>query len=252
MQIAPAVPPEVVAMPRAAAAAAHARRPRAGMFDAIPDLERLSHRLSHDLAGPLRSMRMLSGLIQARLDLGDVGQARDWVGMIGEHSQRLGDMVDAMAELLQVAGSVPQLERVPLSDLVAAVRREHPAPARAVVRVSALPTLSVDPLLISQVFMRLLDNACKFTSRVERPRIDLRCEQLGAHWRFQVRDNGCGFAAGRTDELFRPFVRLHGADYPGVGIGLAMVRRIVELHGGQVWADGAEGRGATFSFTLPG
>lgn len=222
------------------------------MFDAIPDLDRLARRVSHDLGAPLHSMRMLTGLIQARMDEGNLSQARDWVAMIGEQSQRLGQMADAMAELLQVAGTVPQLQRVALGELVAAVRREHPAPPEAVVRVASLPTLSVDPLLITQVFTRLLDNACKFTARVPRPRIDLRCEQLGRHWRFQVRDNGCGFAASRTDDLFRPFVRLHGADYPGAGISLAMVRRIVELHGGQVWADGAEGRGATFSFTLPG
>lgn len=232
--------------------AAPPRRPRAGMFDAIADLERFAHKVSHDLGGPLHSMRMLTELIQARLDEGDVPQAREWVSMIGEHSQRLGRLVGAMSELLLTAGAVPQLQRVALGDLVAAVRREQPAPPEAVVRVASLPTLCVDPVLMTQVFARLLDNAYKFSSRVPRPRIDLRCENLGRHWRFQVRDNGCGFAASRTDELFRPFARLHGHGHEGAGISLAVVRRIVELHGGQVWADGAEGRGATFSFTLPG
>lgn len=231
---------------------APARRSRAGMFDAVPDLDRLARRVSHDLAAPLQSMGMLTGLIQSRMDDGDLSQARDWVGMIGEQSQRLGRMVEAMAELLRVAAAVPQLQRVPLSELVAAVRRAQPAPPEAVVRVASLPVLSVDPQLITQVFARLLDNAYKFSRRVPRARIDLRCENLGRHWRFQVRDNGCGFAASRTDELFRPFVQLHGPEYAGAGISLALVRRIVELHGGQAWADGAEGRGATFSFTLPG
>lgn len=262
MQIAQAVHHQAGALPLPALqladvchdlrSSAPAQRSRAGALDAVPDLDRLAQRLSHDLGAPLHSMRMLSGLIDVRLGEGDLAQARDWVAMIGTQSRRMAEIVDAMVELLRVSGSVPQLQRVALGELVAAVRREQPAPSEAVVRIASLPTLSVDPELMTQVFARLLDNAYKFSSRVPRPRIDLRCEHLGRHWRFQVRDNGCGFAAGRTDELFRPFARLHGQDHEGAGISLAIVRRIVELHGGQVWADGAESRGATFSFTLPG
>ena len=114
--------------------AAPPRRPRAGMFDAIADLERFAHKVSHDLGGPLHSMRMLTELIQARLDEGDVPQAREWVSMIGEHSQRLGRLVGAMSELLLTAAAVPQLQRVALGDLVAAVRREP-----ALIKVMANP-----------------------------------------------------------------------------------------------------------------
>lgn len=237
---------------RQAVAVAEAARWRPSVFDAMDDLDGFAHRVSHDLRGPLYGMCTLSGLIQSRLDEGDLPQVRQWVAMIGQHSQRLGDMVTAIVDLLQAAGAVPSMQRVALSELVAEVRHAQPAPPAAVVRVATLPVLRVDPALIGQVFARLLDNAYKFSRGNPRPRIDLRCENLGRHWRFQVRDNGCGFAPERTDELFHPFARLHGSEFEGSGMGLSVVRRIVALHGGQAWADGAEGRGATFSFTLPG
>ncbi len=224
---------------------------RHGLFDAPGELDHFTRRVAHDLRGPLYGMSTLSSLCRQRLDEGDVQQVRQWVSMIEQHSHRLGDMVSSMLELLQVGAAMPSRTPVALAELVAALRQQQPAPPEVVLRVQPLPQLRVDPELISQVFARLLDNAFKFTRHVPRPRVDLRCENLGAHWRFQVRDNGCGFPPERVDELFHPFARLHGDDFPGAGIGLAVVRHIVELHGGQVWADTSPGRGATFSFTLP-
>lgn len=224
---------------------------RHGLFDAPGDLDHFTRRVAHDLRGPLYGMSTLSSLCRQRLAEGDVKQVGQWMSMIEQHSHRLGDMVSSMLDLLHVGAAVPTRTPVSLGELVAALRLEQPAPPAVVLRVQPLPVLRVDPALMSQVFARLLDNAFKFTRETPRPRIDLRCENLGRHWRFQVRDNGCGFAPERVEELFHPFARLHGDDYPGAGMGLAVVRHIVELHGGQVWADTQPGRGATFSFTLP-
>lgn len=224
---------------------------RHGLFDAPSELDEFTRRLAHDLRGPLYGMSSLSGLCRQRLAQGDMQQVQQWMAMIEQHSHRLGDMVSSMLDLMQVGAAVPLRAPVSLNDLVATLRQTLNVPPAVVLRVQSLPTLRVDPELISQVFARLLDNAIKFTRGRPRPSIDLRCENLGARWRFQVRDNGCGFPPERTDELFHPFVRLHGDDHPGAGMGLAVVRHIVELHGGKVWADTQPGRGATFSFTLP-
>lgn len=141
----------------------------------------------------------------------------------------------------------------PAIDLTAAARAivddlEHTEPGHRVA-VALAPGLTAhgDSRLVRVVLHNLLGNAWKYTRRADAPRIE-----LGAHdGAFFVRDNGPGFAMEHAARLFQPFERLHGPEYPGSGIGLATVRRIVERHGGRVWAEGAPGAGATFWFTLP-
>jgi signal transduction histidine kinase len=105
-----------------------------------------------------------------------------------------------------------------------------------------------DEGLARVILENLINNAVKFTRRVGAPVVEVGCKGT----RFFVRDNGAGFPAGKADELFRPFARLHSsAEFPGTGIGLTTVHRAVERHGGDIWAEGADGQGATFWFTLP-
>jgi two-component system NtrC family sensor kinase len=110
-------------------------------------------------------------------------------------------------------------------------------------------TADADEGLVRVILENLINNAVKFTGKVGSPVVE-----IGAHGgRFFVRDNGAGFPAGKAGELFRPFARLHSADeFPGTGIGLTTVHRAVERHGGEIWAEGDDGNGATFWFTLPG
>ena len=122
-------------------------------------------------------------------------------------------------------------------------------PARKVeFRVGDQITADADEGLVRVILENLINNAVKFTGRVEHPVIEVG---VAGH-RYFVRDNGAGFPAGQAGELFRPFARLHdAADFPGTGIGLTTVHRAVERHGGEIWAEGEDGRGATFWFTLP-
>jgi signal transduction histidine kinase len=117
--------------------------------------------------------------------------------------------------------------------------------------VGALPALDCDAVLLRQVFVNLLANALKFTRDAATPTIVVQAEHRGGGWTVTVQDNGVGFDPQRAADLFRPFSRLHGARFEGSGIGLTIVQRIVERHGGRVWAEGRPGAGASFHFTLP-
>jgi signal transduction histidine kinase len=108
-----------------------------------------------------------------------------------------------------------------------------------------------DPTLIRQVWANLLSNALKFTTDVPAPAIDLGSRRENGEVVYSVKDNGAGFDMLHAAKLFQVFERLHGGEYEGSGIGLAIVRRAVEAHGGRVWAEGAPGKGATFNFSLP-
>lgn len=226
---------------------------------AVEELDAFNRRVAHDLRGPLYGLSGLSGLIQGRLESGDIKQVGAWVAMMETQSRRLADLVAGLLNLSQVARGGLRVQRVPLADLVAEARQtllltDEPN-AQVVFDVGPLPVVPCDPVLMRQVFVNLLGNAMKFTRRVAQPLIHVRAEREGAGaeaaWRIRVSDNGVGFAAGQADRLFKPFARLHPDEYEGSGIGLTVVQRIVQQHGGQVRAEGGEGSGASFSFTLP-
>jgi light-regulated signal transduction histidine kinase (bacteriophytochrome) len=127
------------------------------------------------------------------------------------------------------------------------------APGRAIeFDIGPLHRAHGDPGLLRQVWANLIGNAVKFTRKVERPRIEVRCRRRDGECCYTVRDNGVGFDPAYADKLFQPFQRLHQtSEFEGTGIGLAIVARIVHRHGGRVWAESAPGEGATFGFSLP-
>jgi light-regulated signal transduction histidine kinase (bacteriophytochrome) len=219
------------------------------------DLEAFSFAVSHDLRGPLRHVRAYSAIL-----LEDHGDAMD-EGMrynaqrILNATNRMGEMVDGLLQL-HITARAP-LERVPL-DLAelardVALQFSTPPSSRHVdfITPRSLPA-SGDPALLRIVLQNLLGNAWKFTGNVASPRVELGME-LGDNGepRYFVRDNGAGFSEESLHRLFGVFQRLHRADeFPGTGIGLATVARIVRKHEGRAWAQGREGEGATFYFTL--
>ncbi|WP_326541062.1 sensor histidine kinase [Pseudorhodoferax sp.] len=230
------------------------------LSSAVAELDAFNRRVAHDLRGPLHGMSGLSSLILGKLDTGDVMQVRAWVAMLETQSRRLGELVGGLLDLSRAARGGPALRAVALADLVEEARQtlalsdEPNKTAR--LDVGPLPELPCDPVLMRQVFFNLIGNAMKFTRGRPAPLIQIRAERQneGAAapvWRIDVRDNGVGFPSARSGELFRPFQRLHGGRYEGSGIGLTVVQRIVQQHGGQVWARSDEGQGACFSFTLP-
>lgn len=219
------------------------------------ELEAFSYSVSHDLRAPLRS---IDGFSQALLE--DYGEslpsaACDYLHRVRAAAQRMGELIDDLLALSRVTRMELRREHVDLTGLTLSVagqlRAAHPDRDVDVVVEDGL-SAHADSRLVRVLLENLLGNAWKFTVRSPRARVEVGRLPQARPARFFVRDNGVGFNMAYVDKLFRPFQRLHAdADFPGTGIGLATVYRVVDRHGGVVEARGAVGEGATFSFTLP-
>jgi len=218
------------------------------------ELEAFSYSVSHDLRAPLRS---IDGFSRSLLeDAGSLPPAmQDRLRRVCAASERMGELIDDLLELSRVGQA--DLRRAPTdlvllsNEVVSELRRRHPDRDVDVVSPLALP-VHADRRLLKVVLENLLGNCWKFTSRTPAPHVEVGVEAGGDGPTYFVQDNGAGFDMGYADKLFRPFQRLHSiSEFPGTGVGLATVQRIVERHGGRVWAAGAVGAGARFSFTLP-
>ena len=219
------------------------------------ELEAFSYSVSHDLRAPLRS---IDGFSQAILDeyahkLDD--QGRDHLKRVRVATQHMGQLIDDMIKLARVARAEMQREAVDLSvlaaDVLAALQKSEPD-RRVEYLIEPGLVVEGDVRLLRVVLDNLLGNAWKFTGKQAHARIE-----FGAHSQetggpaYFVRDNGAGFDMNYVGKLFGVFQRLHIlSDFPGTGVGLATVQRIVQRHGGRVWAEGAVGKGATFYFVV--
>ena len=222
---------------------------------AADELEAFSYSVSHDLRAPLRS---IAGFSQALIeDAGPElsGEALTHLDRIRNATGRMGQLIDDLLQLSKVSRGEMTREPVNLSDLAVRVAGELDKRATGhSPAVTIAPSLVAmgDPRLLRILIENLLDNAWKFTSRQTDAQVEIGSEQgADGSTTFHIRDNGVGFDATYADKLFAPFQRLHAvSEFPGTGIGLATVRRIVHRHGGRVWAEGAPGHGARVSFTL--
>jgi PAS domain S-box-containing protein len=219
------------------------------------ELESISYSVSHDLRAPLRS---IDGFSHALLEeYGDKlnDTAKGYLERVRKAAQRMGFLIDDMLTLLRVIRAEFHPESIDMSRMVLelAEREQKSNPNRAVnVEVREGLTVQGDPDLMQIVFENLLDNAWKFSSKELKPLIEFgSIAKTGETWYF-IRDNGVGLDMAYADKLFDAFQRLHDFhEFPGTGIGLATVQRIIARHGGRVWAEGEIGKGATFYFTLP-
>jgi PAS domain S-box-containing protein len=224
------------------------------------NLESFAYSVSHDLRAPLRS---LAGFSAALLEecgdsLGVAG--RDYAGRIGAASEQMGTLIDDLLQLSRVARAEVRVQELDLGAEVASIAEElaRDGPDRLVRFAIERPVWAqADRSLVRTVLENLVGNAWKYTSRRDEAVIEFGTVPGGAADGGDgrvccfVRDNGAGFDPAYADKLFRPFQRLHAArEFAGTGVGLASVKQIVERHGGQVWARGAVGKGATFYFTL--
>lgn len=215
------------------------------------ELEAFSYSVSHDLRAPLRS---IDGFSQALAeDAGDAldDQARSHLARVRAAAARMGNLIDDLLELSRVSRAVMSMGEADLSAMGLSIARRLCEETGREVRIEIEPRLTVraDAQLMGIVLENLLSNAWKFTSRKAEPSVGLGRSADGS---FFVRDNGVGFDTRHADKLFVPFQRLHRvSEYPGTGIGLATVRRIIRKHGGDVRAESEPGRGATFYFTVP-
>ena len=218
---------------------------------AYRDLESFSYSISHDLRSPLRAIR---GMTQIYLEesagtVTEAGQKR--LDQVIRGAERMDHMIEDLLGFCRLSRESPVRRRVELNAITRRIIDHLRAldPERTIeILADPLPDCQGDPGLIEQVMTNLLSNAWKFTSGRSDARIELGCEDQV----YFVRDNGAGFNMKYADKLFGVFQRLHSQEqFPGSGVGLSIVKRIIERHGGRVWAKSAPGEGATFSFVLP-
>ncbi len=218
------------------------------------ELEAFSYSVSHDLRAPLRAIDGFSQIL-AKENAGQLDEkGLDRLNRVRRAAQHMGSLIDDLLKLSRVTRAELQFQSVNLSGLaeevVEALRKQEP---ERTVAVDIAPGLAArgDPKLLRIALDNLLGNAWKFTSRAADARIEFGLDAQADGPVYRVRDNGAGFDMAYADKLFGAFQRLHDTgEFPGTGIGLATVQRVVHKHGGRIWAHSEPGLGATFEFTL--
>jgi signal transduction histidine kinase len=218
------------------------------------ELEAFAYSVSHDLRAPLRSVDGFSRILAAdygeRLD----EEGRRLLGLVRGSAQRMGRLIDDLLGFSRLGRQGLKVETVDMDRLVREaweeLRRDLPNPP--VLEVGPLAPASGDGAMIRQVVTNLLSNAVKFSTPVASPRVEVGSQAGDRENEYTVRDNGVGFDMQYAHKLFGVFQRLHSLEeFDGTGVGLAIVERVVRRHGGRVWAESEEGKGATFHFSLP-
>lgn len=219
------------------------------------ELDAFAYSVSHDLRAPVRHILSFGDLLRRALDDAALARAGKFVDIIQQSAQRMNVLIDELLGFARAAQAPLQRVPVELGRLVDDVRAEL-APdlsgRRVRWEVRPLPTVQGDPGWLRQVLVNLLGNALKYTRTRNEAVIEVWAERAGREVTLHVRDNGVGFDPRQADRLFGVFQRLHRAeDFEGTGVGLSNVKRIVQRHGGRVWAEGRPDQGAVFSFSLP-
>jgi light-regulated signal transduction histidine kinase (bacteriophytochrome) len=219
------------------------------------ELEAFTASVSHDLRSPLTTIAGQAGLLELSLSENVTDDQRRRLNRIESGVKQMSELIDALLVLSRISRHTLHREMLDLSTMadqvIADLCLKHP---ERDVRVNIQPGMTVhgDRRLIADMLTNLLANAWKFTSKTADPLIEMGQSQAGTMATLYVRDNGAGFNMAYEQKLFKPFQRLHRVDeFEGTGVGLATVARIIERHGGRIWAEGKLQGGAAFHFTLP-
>jgi signal transduction histidine kinase len=220
------------------------------------ELEAFSYSVSHDLRAPLRAIDGFSRILLRDFASQLPEAAQRYLNLIRDSSQQMGTLIDDLLRFSRLSRQSLNRERVNPVSMIQLVIEElsgDQSNRQFEVTVGNLPECQADPALLKQVFVNLLSNALKFTRQRNVARIEVDYEQANGEIIYKIKDNGAGFDMAYADKLFGVFQRLHHVDeYPGTGVGLAIVQRIVYRHGGRIWAEAEVDQGATFYFTLEG
>ena len=218
------------------------------------ELESFSYSVSHDLRAPIRAIDGYAGILLKKygLDLGDEG--RRLIGVIQTNSKRMGVLVDDLLAFSRLGKKSLNTTCIDVMDKVRSVLSEIDIsqPHQATIKMEDLHSVNGDRSLLRQVWVNLISNAIKYSSKSTDPLVEIGSERSAGEIIYYVKDNGVGFNMEYANKLFEVFQRLHDeSEFEGTGMGLAIAERIVVKHGGRIWADSKEGHGATFFFALP-
>lgn len=218
------------------------------------DMEAFAYSVSHDLRAPLRAISGFSNILledyQGRLD----AEGQRLLHVVDDNAQRMGQLIDDILAFSRAGRLELHLENVDMNRLVKEAWADlstEIGERRVELLVGDLPEVHADSAALRQVLVNLLSNALKFSATRDPARIEIGANTEGDEIILFVRDNGVGFNMDYVGKLFGVFQRLHGAEYEGTGIGLSIIKRIIDKHAGRVWAEAEEGKGATFYFALP-
>jgi light-regulated signal transduction histidine kinase (bacteriophytochrome) len=218
------------------------------------ELEAFTHSVSHDLHAPLRRINDFSQILLNDYADSLDRQGSEYLERLQASSQHMSRLIDDLLDLSRVTRADMSRQQTDLSAMARVITGEllNEQPERqARFDIQEEIMVSGDPNLLNMLLQNLLENAWKFTSKKAETRISFGITEYQGRQVYYVRDNGAGFDMAYVDKLFEPFQRLHSTkEYPGTGIGLASVKRIIRRHGGQIWAEGEVDHGATFYFTL--
>jgi light-regulated signal transduction histidine kinase (bacteriophytochrome) len=218
-------------------------------------MESFSYSVSHDLRAPLRAIDGFTRILADEHGGGLDAEGLRVCGVIRQNTVKMGQLIDDLLMLSRLGRAEMRRVEVDVGAMVRSVFEGSEVPERrqrVELRVGDLPPCLADPSLIRQVWANLLGNAVKFSSKRDRPVIEVSGEVVAGENVYAVKDNGAGFDARYGHKLFGVFERLHSSrEFEGTGVGLALVRQVIRRHGGRVWAEGEIDRGATFHFALP-
>lgn len=218
------------------------------------ELEAFSYSVSHDLRAPLRAIngysRMLLEDYENQLD----AEGQRIIRTVAANATKMGKLIDELLAFSRMGRKEMQKKSLDMNELVRATLTEveKVIPHSSQITVHQLPSVHADDTLLRQVLFNLISNAVKYSSRSQQSIVEITWERKNDEEVFTIKDNGAGFDMRYADKLFGVFQRLHTDDeFEGIGVGLALVKRIITRHGGKVWADGKVNEGAAFYFTIP-
>jgi signal transduction histidine kinase len=219
------------------------------------ELESFSYSVSHDLRAPLRSIDGFSRIVLEEYADKVDDEGKRLLNVVRDSTKKMGALIDDLLALSRIGRKDIEFSKMDMNKLVGAVYEEirtTMSESHFQFDIGQLPSAYGDPIMIQQVFLNLLTNAIKFTGNKDTAVIEVGGHSGENENVYYVRDNGVGFDMQYADKMFGPFQRLHSdKEFSGTGIGLAIVQRIIQRHGGRIWAEGKVNEGAIFYFTLP-
>ena len=224
------------------------------LTEANKALESFTYSVSHDLRAPVRAIVGFTKIIEKEYSKDFKPELKELFNFLETSGTRMNSIIDDMLALTKYEKEKLRLAPVNMEQLFNRVwaNISYSAPHFAKLQITELPTVEADMSMLEQVVVNLVSNAIKYSSKKEQPLVTVGCENAGGHYTFYVSDNGAGFDMKNYHRMFGAFQRLHSlSEFEGTGVGLLLVKKIVEKHGGVVWAEGKVNEGATFYFTLP-